>query len=314
MMVAGFESATSGHVMLDGTDITTVPAHKRGLGVVFQGYALFPHMTVAENVAYPLRMRRVKKSEQQRLVGDALSQVHLGDYGDRFPRQLSGGQQQRVALARALVFNPPLLLMDEPLGALDRKLRQSMQREIRSLHRESGATILFVTHDQDEALDLSDRIAVMRNGKIVQFGSPEEIYDRPNCLFVASFIGETNIMPARAEGAGLAGGLMSVRMEDGSIAQTTAAEQVPAGAQVSIVIRPEKLTIRQVQSTEPPDGGGTSVTVVDCTFLGSDVRYLTHTADGHELVIRQPAGRMPIGIGETLHVNWEGSDALAFHE
>jgi putative spermidine/putrescine transport system ATP-binding protein len=195
-VVAGFTSPSSGSVEVDGRDITKDPPYKRDLGMVFQHYALFPHMSVSENVAFPLRRRRVRGAELTRRVTEALDVVELGGLRDRRPDQLSGGQQQRVALARAIVFRPRVLLMDEPLGALDKRLREQLQLEIKRLHRELGITFVFVTHDQDEALTMSDRIALLRDGRIVQVGTPEDLYDRPGSRYVAEFLGESNLLPA----------------------------------------------------------------------------------------------------------------------
>ena len=194
MMLACFERASAGTIWLDGQKLNDLPPHKRGMGVVFQNYALFPHMTVAENVAFPLDMRGVRKAESRKAVAAALDRVRLGHLADRKPSQLSGGQQQRVALTRALVFEPKVILMDEPLGALDKQLREEMQLEIRALHRRLGLTIVFVTHDQSEALTMSDRIAIFDKGRIAQIGSPDAVYDRPENRFVAQFIGETNLI------------------------------------------------------------------------------------------------------------------------
>jgi len=195
MMIAGFEAPTSGDIKLDGVRINDIPGHRRGFGMVFQNYALFPHMTVAENIAYPLRRRGVGGRDVEREVTKALKLVALDGYGARLPSQLSGGQQQRVALARALVFRPPLLLMDEPLGALDRKLRQQLQMEIKLIHKEVGSTIIFVTHDQEEALSMADRVAVLEGGRLQQFGAPRQLYEEPATAFVADFIGEMNFLP-----------------------------------------------------------------------------------------------------------------------
>ncbi|WP_404294933.1 ABC transporter ATP-binding protein (plasmid) [Microvirga sp. RSM25] len=188
MMIAGFETPDTGQILLDGKDITRLPPHRRELGIIFQNYALFPHMTVADNVAYPLRMRRMAKAEVKSRVDRVLEQVQLGALADRYPHQMSGGQQQRVAIARALVFDPPVLLLDEPLGALDKKLRQHLRAEIKALHKEVGKTMIYVTHDQEEALAMSDRVAVMHEGRIRQASSPRDIYSRPAELFVASFV------------------------------------------------------------------------------------------------------------------------------
>ena len=195
MMIAGFEAPTSGDIKLDGVRMNDVPGHRRGFGMVFQNYSLFPHMNVAENIAYPLRRRGMGGRDIEREVTKALKLVALDGYGARLPSQLSGGQQQRVALARALVFRPPLLLMDEPLGALDRKLRQQLQMEIKLIHKEVGSTIIFVTHDQEEALSMADRVAVLERGRLQQFGSPRQLYEDPATAFVAGFIGEMNFLP-----------------------------------------------------------------------------------------------------------------------
>ena len=202
MLIAGFIEPDRGHVLLDGVDITTLPPHRRNIGTVYQNYALFPHMSVAKNVAFPLEMRGLAREEIRRLVSRALDMVQLADRGGHYPRQLSGGQQQRVALARALVFEPPLLLMDEPLGALDKKLRGEMQHEIKSIQRRLGITTIYVTHDQEEALSMSDRVVVMRGGRIEQAASPTALYDRPANGFVAEFIGAANLLHASVTGLG----------------------------------------------------------------------------------------------------------------
>ena len=192
MMIAGFETPTAGDIAIDGKSVVAMPPYRRNIGMVFQSYALFPHLTVADNIGFPLKQRGVPKDERARLVAEALELVHLPGYGSRYPRQLSGGQQQRVAVARAVVFKPRLLLMDEPLGALDKQLRENLQLEMRHLHADLGITFIYVTHDQEEALTMSDRIAVMNDGKVAQVGRPEDLYDRPTSRFVAGFIGESN--------------------------------------------------------------------------------------------------------------------------
>ena len=200
MMIAGFETPTGGDIAIDGKSVVAVPPYRRNIGMVFQNYALFPHLTVADNIGFPLKQRGVAKAERAKLVGEALELVHLPGYGERYPRQLSGGQQQRVALARAIVFKPRLLLMDEPLGALDKQLRENLQLEMRRLHADLGITFIYVTHDQEEALTMSDRIAVMNEGLVAQVGRPEDLYDRPSSRFVAGFIGESNFLPAIVRG------------------------------------------------------------------------------------------------------------------
>ena len=246
-MIAGFELPDSGRVHVGGRDITDLPVHKRDMGMVFQSYALFPHRTVAENVAFGLRMREVPKPDIERRVKAALAQVALTGLEERKPGQLSGGQQQRVALARALVVEPPVLLCDEPLGALDRKLRQQMQFELKELQKRLGVTLVFVTHDQEEALAMSDRIAVMNHGKVEQVGAPTEIYERPRTRFVADFIGEINIL------------------EEGGRARA---------------LRPEK--IRLVS-----DGARVSGTVETANFLGGSTLLRVRTADSRSLLVRE---------------------------
>jgi putative spermidine/putrescine transport system ATP-binding protein len=272
-MIAGFELPDSGRVHVAGRDITDLPVHKRDMGMVFQSYALFPHRTVAENVAFGLRMREVPKPDIERRVKAALAQVALTGLEERKPGQLSGGQQQRVALARALVVEPPVLLCDEPLGALDRKLRQQMQFELKELQKRLGVTLVFVTHDQEEALAMSDRIAVMNHGKVEQVGAPTEIYERPRTRFVADFIGEINIL----EEAGRARAL-----------------------------RPEK--IRLVS-----DGIRVSGTVETANFLGGSTLLRVTTGDGRSLLVREThagerASRAP---GDAVGLAWNDADAVA---
>jgi ABC-type Fe3+/spermidine/putrescine transport system ATPase subunit len=272
-MIAGFELPDSGRVHVAGRDITDLPVHKRDMGMVFQSYALFPHRTVAENVAFGLRMREVPKPDIERRVKAALAQVALTGLEERKPGQLSGGQQQRVALARALVVEPPVLLCDEPLGALDRKLRQQMQFELKELQKRLGVTLVFVTHDQEEALAMSDRIAVMNHGKVEQVGAPTEIYERPRTRFVADFIGEINIL----EEAGRARAL-----------------------------RPEK--IRLVS-----DGARVSGIVETANFLGGSTLLRVRTADGRSLLVREThAGeRASRSAGDLVGLAWSDSDAVA---
>jgi ABC-type Fe3+/spermidine/putrescine transport system ATPase subunit len=273
-MIAGFELPDSGRVHVGGRDITDLPVHKRDMGMVFQSYALFPHRTVAENVAFGLRMRDVPKPEIARRVQAALAQVALTGLEERKPGQLSGGQQQRVALARALVVEPPVLLCDEPLGALDRKLRQQMQFELKELQKRLGVTLVFVTHDQEEALAMSDRIAVMNHGKVEQVGAPTEIYERPRTRFVADFIGEINIL------------------EEGGRARA---------------LRPEK--IRFVPAAEARVGG----TVETANFLGGSTLYRIRTADQRILLAREThAGeRSPRAAGDSVGLAWTDSDTVA---
>ncbi len=244
MSIAGFETPTSGEILLDGRPITDLPPHRRNIGVVFQRYALFPHMTVADNVAYPLRRRGVQREEIRSEVVRALDMVGLAGLGARYPAQLSGGQQQRVALARSLVFRPPVLLMDEPLGALDRKLRQQMQIEIKMLHRDLGTTIVFVTHDQEEALSMADQVAVLSDGRLRQLGTPSELYKEPADAFVANFIGETNFLPGYVVEKG--GTTVTVKLKDFDHTVTVSRTACRAtDGNVLLGVRPEHLRIAE---------------------------------------------------------------------
>jgi len=271
-MIAGFETPDSGRVHVGGQDITDLPVHKRDMGMVFQSYALFPHRTVAQNVAFGLRMRDVPKAEIARRVAAALEQVALTGMEERKPGQLSGGQQQRVALARALVIEPRVLLCDEPLGALDRKLRQQMQFELKELQRRLGVTLVFVTHDQEEALAMSDRIAVMSRGKVEQIGAPTEIYERPRTRFVADFIGEINLLDE------------SVRPR---------------------ALRPEKIRL------VPVDGARLAGTVETANFLGGATLYRVRAGNRTLLARETHAGeRSPRGAGDAVGLAWNDSDTV----
>jgi spermidine/putrescine ABC transporter ATP-binding subunit len=273
MMIAGFIIPTTGHVLLAGKDVTPTPPHRRNLGVVFQNYALFPHMTVFDNVAYPLWMRGMRSRETSLRVGEVLGLVQLTEKADRFPRQLSGGEQQRVALARALVFSPSALLMDEPLGALDRKLREQVQIEIRSLQRRLGITTVHVTHDQEEAFTMSDRVVVLNRGRVEQVGTPREVYDQPATSFVAEFVGESNFWHGTIQ-----------RQPDGQHALVTASgERFPLpqrsytpGRPARMTVRPEMIRVR-TESSEPAYAAGT---VLDAMYIGGVTKYLVSTKDG----------------------------------
>jgi putative spermidine/putrescine transport system ATP-binding protein len=274
MMVAGFTPPSSGDIRLDGSSIAALAPERRNIGVVFQNYALFPHMSVAENVGFPLRMRRVGGAETASRVAAALARVRLEGLGARRPRQLSGGQQQRVALARAMVFEPGLLLMDEPLGALDKKLREEMQFELKRLHRQLGVTILYVTHDQEEALTLSDRIALMNAGRIEQLGTAEELYERPRSRFVAEFIGESNVLEGSA-----AGGRFTTA---GGLDLPAAA---PATGAALLVLRPEKVELL------PADAAvGIPGVVRELVYVGDFTRYRVEIP-GATLIAKVANGR-----------------------
>jgi putative spermidine/putrescine transport system ATP-binding protein len=287
-MVAGFMAPTSGSIEIDGSNMTRIPPHRRDVGMVFQNYALFPHMTAAQNIAFPLQMRRTSRQEIQRRVAEALALVKLEGFGERYPRQLSGGQQQRIALARAVVFRPRLLLMDEPLGALDRKLREALQLEIMHVSRQLGATVLYVTHDQEEALVMSDRIAIFSNGQIEQLGSGEDLYDRPASLFVADFIGESNILRGRYERDGEGTSWLARspwRWRIGEEAAGRAA--LEPGAAAALIVRPERTRIVGGSEAVPATANAVEASVTDVLYLGSDRKYELTMPDGQRAAVRE---------------------------
>jgi putative spermidine/putrescine transport system ATP-binding protein len=290
-VVAGFEFPDAGRVTVGGADITDVSPAKRNIGMVFQNYALFPHMSVARNIAFPLQMRGVPRSEIERRVIQAMALVELRGYGDRLPSQLSGGQQQRVALARAVVFDPTVLLLDEPFGALDRKLRESMQLEVRRLQRRLGLTTVFITHDQEEALVLSDRIAVMDAGAIRQIGAPDEIYDRPADAFVAQFIGESNLLVGEIAAPDRV-------LLDGGTSVTVRGLGGGRG-RVRLLVRPEKMAIDS--ATNRFTG-----TVVEAVYLGEAHKLRVRVAEGVELMVR---GRHAVSAGASVTVGFAPEDA-----
>jgi putative spermidine/putrescine transport system ATP-binding protein len=293
-IVAGFIDPDAGSIAVDGRDLTTVPPHKRDLGMVFQHYALFPHLTVADNVAFPLRRRRVPKSDVAARVAEALAVVELGHLAKRRPSELSGGQQQRVALARAIVFRPRVLLMDEPLGALDKRLRQQLQLEMKRLHSELGTTFVFVTHDQEEALAMSDRIALLRDGRIVQVGTPEELYERPSSRYTAEFVGESNLFHGRYDGAGFidSGGALFFVPQNGTGAAT-------------LVVRPEHLNVRAAGARVPGGHNVLDGVIRDVVYLGSDRRVEVTLRDGRHVVARTAARDAAVPApGEAAVVHW----------
>ncbi len=306
MIVAGFVDADAGEVRVGGRPVSAIAPHKRGLGVVFQHYALFPHMTVGQNVAFPLELRGVRGGDARRKVSDVLDLVRLSGLEARYPRQLSGGQQQRVALARALVFGPPVLLMDEPLGALDRQLRAEMQLEIKAIQRRLGITVVYVTHDQGEALTMSDRIAVMRDGRIEQAGSPADLYERPATRFVAAFLGECNFLDGRVVDAG--GGRTIVEIARGFRLDAGASGVVP-GSRVVAAMRPEKLWFVDHDMTT----GSTSAvegTVEEVVYVGDFTRYQVRVAalDAVLHVERQNRGASTIARGDCVRLAWDPAD------
>lgn len=291
-VISGLVAPSTGRLLIDGTDITHTPPHRRDIGVVFQNYALFPHLSVAENVAFPLQMRKLPAAQLQKRMRDALEMVGLGPLEKRFPHELSGGQQQRVALARCFVYRPSLILMDEPLSALDRKLRESMQIEIKRLHRESGATIVFVTHDQEEALALSDRIALMSEARIVQIGTPQAIYETPSCSRVAEFIGLSNLL----KGEIVAG--HRLQTSEGTFTMPSQAG-ARAGGSGALMIRPEHMQLL------PHGQGLVQAQVIETVYTGADTRVLLKTAGGMTLTARQAAGTTPLQVGEPASLAWQ---------
>ena len=308
-MIAGLTRPSSGAIMLDGQPLDPLPPYRRNVGVVFQNYALFPHMTVARNVAFPLEMRRMPGRDIRQRVARVLGQVGLGEHGDRYPHQLSGGQQQRVALARAMVFEPRILLMDEPLGALDRKLREQMQIEIMRLHREFGVSIVYVTHDQDEALMMSDRIAVFNHGRIEQAGAPDLLYEQPATVFVAGFLGESNLF--RAQVVETMGRHCRLDGSEGSLAAL--GDGFDVGNRAMVVVRPERMRIEHLAgAVAKPANNVVTGTLTDIIYLGNARRYIVRLASGREVSIAQQGGTRPaFQRGQTVRLTWNLEDALA---
>jgi putative spermidine/putrescine transport system ATP-binding protein len=294
-IICGLTEPSSGRLIIDGRDETDNPANKRDVGVVFQNYALFPHLTVRENVAFPLQMRQTRSAELKSKVDATLAMVGLSGYGNRFPQELSGGQQQRVALARCLVYQPSLILMDESLSALDRKLRDGMRIEIKRLHRETGATIIFVTHDQEEALALADRICLMNEGRIEQLGTPEDIYERPCNAFVADFIGISNVMHGRIEAG-------AIRTADG-VLPLPAGSKACSGDNGALVIRPEKIVFCA------PGDAFVSGRVEESIYAGSETKLQVRLPSGTLITVRRPAGLAPIELGQNVSVRWDKDQA-----
>ncbi len=310
MMLAGFESATHGNIVLNGERIDNVPPHKRGIGMVFQNYALFPHMSVAENLAFPLSVRNRPKSEIEEKVKRALNMVELPHLGDRMPAQLSGGQQQRVAVARALVFEPDLVLMDEPLGALDKNLREQMQYEIRHIHDQLGVTVVYVTHDQSEALTMSDRIAVFDDGVIQQLAPPSELYEHPKNAFVAAFIGENNTLKGTVES--LEGETCDVRLEDGSVLKAQAVNVAAEGDRTTISLRPERVAVEPENGEYP---NNFEAEVQELIYLGDHIRTRVKVCGNKEFIIKVPNAQRNkrMQAGETMRVGWAMEDCHALN-
>ena len=324
LMIAGFASVDEGHILLDGTDIADVPPQKRGLGMVFQNYAIFPHLSVFENVAFPLRARSTPEAKVRERVAAALELVRLARFADRTPRQLSGGQQQRVAIARAIVFNPSVVLMDEPLGALDKNLRYQMQVEIKDIQRRLGMTVVYVTHDQEEAMNMSDRIAIMNNGHIVQVGPPTEIYEHPLSVFVARFLGEANLLAAAVENVN--DEVAAVRTAGGLSMRALAAQTVESGTKGHVFFRPERVTIDaeepaaaqliQTESITAGDRNRVRGRIAQSSFLGNILRYAVEVEPGQQITVdvQNARGVLPLSVGTNVGLCWHVADSVLLLE
>ncbi|MCR0982624.1 ABC transporter ATP-binding protein [Roseomonas pecuniae] len=307
MAIAGFEYPDEGRILIGGEDVTWAPPNRRNLGMVFQRYTLFPHMTVLENIAFPLKMRGVGRAEREQRARAALDTVRLGGMGERRPAQLSGGQQQRVAIARAIIYQPRVLLMDEPLSALDKNLREEMQLEIKHLQQRIGITVVFVTHDQTEALTMADRVAVLDRGCLQQVGAPRDLYEAPETVFVAGFIGETNFYEGRLDGFARAGEPVSVVLDGGGRMTATAAQSLAAGSRIKVALRPERLRVL-------PAGEGLGARVTEAIYAGNATTLMLEGEGGRRLRARIPAGA---GLheprpGERVRLSWQPTDARAF--
>ncbi|WP_248740715.1 ABC transporter ATP-binding protein [Pseudomonas kribbensis] len=311
-MLAGFETPSSGEILVNGQSLVNVPPHKRDIGMVFQRYSLFPHLSVRDNIAFPLAIRKLAAAERDKRVDAMLKLVQLEQFAHRRPSQLSGGQQQRVAIARALVYEPRILLMDEPLGALDKKLREDLQDELRQLHRRLGITIVYVTHDQEEAMRLSQRIAIFSHGKIVGLGSGYDLYQNPPNAFVASFLGNSNFLKLKAQGNGAAsfeGQSLSIRLTAG----------LQTGQDVLLMVRPEKALALSVQqaASEPLAAGWNEVSakVVEVLFLGESQTCSVVTSGGTSMTVKAlSAAGMPLKAGDPVQVRWATADACVYTE
>ncbi|WP_259776921.1 ABC transporter ATP-binding protein [Aliiroseovarius crassostreae] len=309
MMLAGFETATHGDILLDGRPINNIPPHKRGIGMVFQNYALFPHMTIAENLAFPLEVRKMGKSEREAKIKRALDMVEMGDFGGRRPAQLSGGQQQRVALARALVFEPELVLMDEPLGALDKQLREKMQFEITHLAHQLGITTVYVTHDQTEALTMSDNVAVFDDGRIQQLAPPADLYEKPQNSFVAQFIGENNTLEGVV--TEMKGDTCVVRLDDGEELDATPINVSKVGERTKVSIRPERVEYNKERLQE---GAHTlKAEVLEFIYMGDIFRTRLRVAGNEDFIIktRNAPDVDRLVPGQQIEIGWLPQDCRA---
>ena len=309
MMLAGFETATHGEILLDGKPINNIPPHKRGIGMVFQNYALFPHMTVAENLSFPLEVRKMGKSDREAKVKRALDMVQMGDFGGRRPAQLSGGQQQRIALARALVFEPELVLMDEPLGALDKQLREHMQFEITNLAHDLGITTVYVTHDQTEALTMSDRVAVFDDGRIQQLAPPDELYEAPQNSFVAQFIGENNTLEGTVKS--ISGDSCVVTLDSGDEIDAKPVNVAKAGDRTRVSIRPERVEFNKDRLKE---GAHTlKAEVREFIYMGDIFRFRLAVAGKEDFIVktRNAPDAVRLNAGDKIEIGWLPEDCRA---
>ncbi|MDX1819571.1 MAG: ABC transporter ATP-binding protein [Paracoccaceae bacterium] len=309
MMLAGFETATHGEILLDGKPINNIPPHKRGIGMVFQNYALFPHMTVAENLSFPLEVRKIGKSEREEKVKRALDMVQMGKFGGRRPAQLSGGQQQRIALARALVFEPELVLMDEPLGALDKQLRETLQFEITRLAHNLGITTVYVTHDQTEALTMSDRVAVFDDGRIQQLAPPDVLYEQPQNSFVAQFIGENNTMEGVVQE--IKGDTCIVRLDGGEVIDAKPVNVSKVGERTRVSIRPERVEFNK--SRLQPGAHTLKAEVLEFIYMGDIFRTRLRVAGNEEFVVktRNAPDQVRLKPGQQIEIGWLPEDCRA---
>ncbi len=307
MMLAGFETPTNGEIYLDNNPISNIPPHKRGIGMVFQNYALFPHMTVYENLAFPLRVRKVSKDDIDKKVDKALSMVSLTGFENRMPGQLSGGQQQRVAVARALVFDPAVVLMDEPLGALDKNLRESMQYEIKHIHESIGVTVVYVTHDQGEALTMSNRIAVFNDGKVQQLSSPDKLYEEPVNSFVAEFIGENNRFAGQV--TEITNNKCKVKLDSGSEIFANPIAVKSNGEKTIVSLRPERALINSKEKMENNFKGK----IEEVIYHGDHTRVRLDLLGNKEFILKVPnsSANMEIKLGNQINVSWNSFDARA---
>ncbi len=307
MMLAGFEPATNGEIYIGNKSINHIPPHKRGIGMVFQNYALFPHMSIGENLAFPLEVRKMNRADTQAAVKRTLDMVQMGDFINRRPAQLSGGQQQRIALARALVFEPELVLMDEPLGALDKQLRERMQYEIKHIHENLGVTVVYVTHDQSEALTMSDRIAVFNDGVIQQLSSAEALYEHPQNAFVAQFIGENNELRGTVEK--ITGQTCSVKLSDGTMVKAEKVNVDKVGDKTLLSLRPERVEIDPARKMDATLKGK----IEELIYLGDHIRVRMNVAGNDEFIakVRNRGDKRELKEGQSIKVGWAATDCKA---